>query len=123
MNSRTIIGSGLRICCREELEMSVSRRTIACSLTRRSGLGKTGTPWRDLPERFGKWKLVFQQFNLGSQKGVWDTVIDALSEKSDLEWLLTDSTIIRAHAQRACNMTLFGPSTPNSTDRVQNTQP
>ncbi len=26
-------------------------------------IARTGSPWRDLPERFGKWNSVFQRFN------------------------------------------------------------
>ena len=64
-------------------------------------IGKTGAPWRDLPERFGKWNSVFQRFNRWSQKGVWQKVMEALSEEADLEWLLIDSTVIRAHQHAA----------------------
>tara|TARA_R110002072_G_C7773194_1_gene519349 strand:- start:358 stop:768 length:411 start_codon:yes stop_codon:yes gene_type:complete len=64
-------------------------------------IGKTGAPWRDLPERFGKWNSVFQRFNRWSHKGVWPGVMEALSEEADLEWLLIDSTIIRAHQHAA----------------------
>lgn len=64
-------------------------------------IGKTGAPWRDLPERFGKWNSVFQRFNRWSHKGVWQEVMEALSEEADLEWLLIDSTIIRAHQHAA----------------------
>ena len=61
---------------------------------------RTGAPWRDLPERFGPWNSVFQRFNRWSQKGVWQRVFEALQDL-DLEWLMVDSTIVRAHVHAA----------------------
>ena len=61
---------------------------------------RTGAPWRDLPERFGDWNSVFQRFNRWSKKGVWQRVFDALQEP-DLEWLMLDATIVRAHVHAA----------------------
>ena len=29
---------------------------------------RTGSPWRDLPERFGPWNSVFQRFNRWAKK-------------------------------------------------------
>lgn len=64
-------------------------------------IAKTGAPWRDLPARFGRWNSVFQRFNRWSKKGVWQRVAEALSEDADLEWLLIDSTVVRAHQHAA----------------------
>lgn len=63
-------------------------------------IGRTGAPWPDLPERFGKYNSVFQRFNRWSKKGVWQAVFKALQEP-DLEWLMIDSTIVRAHQHAA----------------------
>ena len=63
-------------------------------------IGKTGSPWRDLPERFGKWNSVAKRFARWSAKGVWERVFRALQDP-DLEWLLLDSTVIRAHQHAA----------------------
>ena len=59
-------------------------------------IGKTGAPWRDLPERFGDWNKTFRRFDRWAKKGVWKRVFDALQDP-DLEWLILDSTVIRAH--------------------------
>lgn len=64
-------------------------------------IAKTGAPWRDLPDRLGNWNSVFQRFNRWARKGVWTQVMAVLSEDADLEWLLIDSTIIRAHQHSA----------------------
>ena len=61
---------------------------------------KAGVPWRDLPERFGNWNSVARRFSRWAQKGVWQKVFEALQDP-DLEWLILDSTIIRAHPHAA----------------------
>lgn len=64
-------------------------------------IAKTGAPWRDLPPRFGRWNSVFQRFNRWSKRGVWRRVAEALSDDVDLEWLMIDSTVVRAHQHAA----------------------
>jgi transposase len=59
-------------------------------------VARTGIPWRDLPERFGNWNSVWRRFDRWAAKGVWGRVMDALRDP-DLEWLILDSTAVRAH--------------------------
>jgi transposase len=59
-------------------------------------IAKTGAPWRDLPERFGNWNSVWKRFDRWSRKGTWQLLFEALQDP-DLEWLILDSTVIRAH--------------------------
>src|SRR4051794_25425071 len=59
-------------------------------------IAKTGAPWRDLPEHLGNWNSAWRRFDRWARKGVWQQVLKAL-EDPDLEWLIIDSTIIRAH--------------------------
>ena len=61
---------------------------------------KTGAPWRDPPERFGPWNSVWRRFDRWARKGVWRKVFEQL-QGPDLEWLILDSTIIRAHPHAA----------------------
>jgi len=63
-------------------------------------IARSGSPWRDLPERFGNWNSVYQRFRRWSKKGVWRQVFEALQEP-DLDWLLLDSTTVRAHQHAA----------------------
>ncbi len=63
-------------------------------------IAKTGAPWRDLPERFGNWNSVWRRFDRWSAKGVWLWVFEELKDP-DLEWLILDSTVIRAHQHAA----------------------
>jgi transposase len=63
-------------------------------------IAKTGIPWRDLPERFGHWHRVFQRFNRWCKKGVFTRMFAVLRDP-DLEVLMLDSTVIRAHQHAA----------------------
>jgi transposase len=61
----------------------------------------TGSPWRDLPEVFGDWNSVFRRFSRWSIKGVWWRIFEAMSDDPDFEYLIVDSTIVRAHQHAA----------------------
>jgi len=63
-------------------------------------IARTGAPWRDLPERFGPWNSVYQRFRRWAEKGTWKRLFESLQD-ADLEWLLLDSTITRAHQHAA----------------------
>jgi transposase len=58
---------------------------------------KTGAPWRDLPERYGHWKNVHRRFSRWSSTGVFDKIFQILSKDADMEFLLMDGTIVKAH--------------------------
>lgn len=59
-------------------------------------IARTGAPWRDLPERFGNWNSIWRRFDRWAAKGIWTRVMDTLRDP-DLEWLILDSTVVRAH--------------------------
>ena len=59
-------------------------------------IAKTGAPWRDLPERLGNWNSVWRRFDRWARQGTWARVFAALQDP-DLEWLILDSTVVRAH--------------------------
>lgn len=58
---------------------------------------RTGSPWRDLPDVFGGWNSVFRRFSRWSAKGVWWRIFAAMADDPDFEYLIVDSTIVRAH--------------------------
>ena len=64
-------------------------------------IARTGSPWRDLPDEFGNWNSQFQRFRRWARKGVWENLFKELSVESDCEYLLIDSTIVRAHQHAA----------------------
>ena len=63
-------------------------------------LMRTGVPRADLPARFGKYNSVCRRFRRLAQKGVWEALFEAL-KAPDLDWVLLDSTILRAHQHAA----------------------
>jgi len=58
---------------------------------------RSGIAWRDLPERYGDFRVVHKRFSLWSKKGVWEKVFKELSKETDNEYAMIDSTIVRAH--------------------------
>lgn len=67
-------------------------------------VAKTGIPWRDLPERFGKWNSIWRRFDRWCAAGVWEKLPQVLGEP-DLEELSLDSTTIKVHLS-ACGSRL-----------------
>lgn len=67
----------------------------------------TGAPWRDLPERYGKWTTVYSRFQRWRQAGIWDRIWAALQQQGDqagaVDWALhvVDGTVVRAHQHAA----------------------
>jgi putative transposase len=64
-------------------------------------IARAGAPWRDLPPAFGNWNSVFQRFRRWAKKGVWERIFNELVENPDFEYLIIDSTIVRAHQHAA----------------------
>jgi transposase len=62
---------------------------------------RTGSPWRDLPERYGPYTTVYNRFNRWAKKGVWLGLFEALAAQSPQSLHLIDSSIVRAHQHAA----------------------
>jgi transposase len=62
---------------------------------------RTGIPWRDLPARFGHWKIVHQHFGRWARSGVFDRIFKLLASDPDNEYMMIDATIVRAHQHSA----------------------
>ncbi len=64
-------------------------------------IARTGSPWRDLLLGFGTWNSVYVRFSRWAKKGVWESLFKALADDPDFEYLIIDSTIVRAHQHAA----------------------
>jgi transposase len=62
---------------------------------------RAGIPWRDLPERFGDFRVIHLRHTRWSRTGVWEKIFKALAEDADNEYVMIDSTIVRAHQDSA----------------------
>lgn len=58
---------------------------------------KTGVPWRDLPERFGNWKSVYNRFRNWSEKDCWAQIFRELRIDIDDTASIADGSVVRAH--------------------------
>ena len=62
---------------------------------------KTGIPWRDLPERFGPWKTVYNRFSNWAAKDHWATIFRELQLEVDETGSIVDGSVVRAHQDAA----------------------
>ncbi|MGW1501188.1 IS5 family transposase [Streptomyces mirabilis] len=68
---------------------------------------RTGVPWRDLPERFGNWKTIYERHRRWSADGTWDRILQSIQADADahgrIDWSMVsvDSTSCRAHQHAA----------------------
>ena len=69
---------------------------------------RTGCPWADLPERFGKFDTVRKRFRRLAQKGVWQRLFETV-QAPELDWVMLDSTILRAHQHSAGQKKVMPP--------------
>ena len=76
-------------------------------------IARSGAPWRDLPERFGNWNSVYQRFRRWARTGVWQRIFEQLQEP-DLDWMMIDSSIVRAHQSAAGQKKTPSPRKPSA---------
>jgi transposase len=63
---------------------------------------RTGVPWRDVPEKYGKWITVYQRFRRWSKAGIWEAVATTLAQAmADNSRHSIDSTTVRGHISAA----------------------
>ena len=64
-------------------------------------MARSGARWRDLPERYGDYQAVKRRSYRWVERDVLGGFLAALAADADLEWLLIDSTVVRAHQHAA----------------------
>lgn len=62
---------------------------------------RTGIPWRELPEKYGDFRNVHRRFSRWAEKGIWARLLSVLAQEADTEYVMIDSTVVRAHQHSA----------------------
>ncbi len=73
---------------------------------------RTGSPWRDLPDRYGPYTTVYNRYNRWGKAGVWLRVFETFSVRSPQSLHLIDASALHAHrhAGRVKRRTRIAPS-------------
>ena len=62
---------------------------------------RTGSPWADIPERYGAATTCYNRFVRWRKQGVWDRLFDAVSKAYEGDVQMVDSSSIRVHQHGA----------------------
>ena len=63
-------------------------------------ISRTGCPWRDLPEEFGRWNSVFKRFRRWVRADAFYRMFRVLAEDADFEYTMIDGSIVKVHRLR-----------------------
>jgi transposase len=77
-------------------------------------MARSGSRWRDLPRSLGRREAVKRRYYRWIEMAVLDEILAALAREADLEWLMIDSTVVRAHQHAAGARRQKGGRTPRA---------
>jgi len=63
---------------------------------------RSGAPWRDLPDCYGPYTTCYNRFIRWRKAGIWDDILDAVTDARDADVQMLDTSIIRVHQHAAC---------------------
>ena len=62
---------------------------------------RSGSPWRDLPERYGPRTTCYNRFRRWAAAGVWDRIMDAITDAYSGDVRMINGTSVRVHHSTA----------------------